>query len=190
MKIFLKKHWFNILFVFFLFILFFNPLGIGTTIKSSIIRTISFGPSVIEEKDRVFLSNYNWQLQDLEGNYVDFNSQKSKVIFISFWATWCPPCVAEMPSIQDLYNKYGDKLEFMLISDESPAKINGFKDKNGYNFPIYSNVSSPLTEFESSSIPTSFLIDKNGGIVIKKKGAANWNSISTKGIIDELLNEN
>lgn len=187
MKIFLKKHWFNILFVFFLLVLFFNPMGIGTSIKSTIIRTISFGPSAIDEEDRVFLDNYNWNLQSLEGDFFDFNTQKDKLVFVSFWATWCPPCVAEMPSIQELYNEYKDRVVFMLVSDESPTKINAFMDKNGYDLPIYSNISSPLPEFESSSIPTSFLIDKNGSILIKKQGAADWSSSKMKTLLDKLL---
>lgn len=189
MKKFFKKNWFNILFVVFLGVLFFNPLGVGTTIRASIIRLISFGPNTIDKEDRVVLQNYNWNLQDINGNFIDFNTKKNKVIFVSFWATWCPPCVAEMPSIQAFYDKYGEEVEFILVSDESPAKINAFMNKNGYDLPVYANISSPLPELESSTIPTSFLIDKNGGIAIKKKGAADWDSKGTFEVVEELIKD-
>jgi peroxiredoxin len=95
-----------------------------------------------------------------------------------------------MPSIQKLYNDYNDKVVFILVSDEKPTKLNSFLQRNDYKLPIYSNVSSTLKEFESSSIPATFLVDKKGKVVIDKKGPADWNSNKTRAIIDKLIQAN
>src|SRR5690606_22627815 len=70
-------------------------------------------PSIESKETSTRLTDYNWHLRD--GNDVAFNLQETKgnVVLINFWATWCPPCIAEMPSLQKLYNDYGDKVAFL-----------------------------------------------------------------------------
>ena len=73
----------------------------------------SFGPSISKSKDdKALLTNYNWQLRDSEGNNFNFESTKGKVVLVNLWATWCPPCIAEMPSMNALYKDYKDKVVF------------------------------------------------------------------------------
>lgn len=182
---FLKKHKSNFLFVGVILILFFTPIGFQ--IKVLMNRYIHFSPSEIEKEEQITLSNYNWSLTDLNSNNIDFNNFKDKVIVINFWGTWCPPCVAEMPSFQKLYNSYNKEVVFLFVANDKVENVLKFMDKNRYTFPVQFEVSSTPTELVSGSLPTTFIIDKNGNIVMKKKGAANWNSDKVRTSLDKLL---
>ena len=145
-----------------------------------------FSPSVEAEEDTVFINYTSWQLQDAKGNVVDFKDFKGKVVLINFWATWCPPCIAEMPNLQKLHDAYKDKVVFLFVSNEKKEVINSFVSKNTYSFNVYTPLSTS-SEFEISSIPRTFLINKEGKIIIDKEGAANWNSEKVREILDDLL---
>ncbi|WP_196888608.1 TlpA family protein disulfide reductase [Aureivirga sp. CE67] len=155
--------------------------------KAKILQFISMSPSVENVEDRKTLSNHGWNLKGVTSDNLNFKDTEDKVVLVNFWATWCPPCVAEMPSLQKLYNDYKDKVVFVFVSNEEPQKIKGFLKKNEYDLPIYSGLSKTPKELESSSIPATFLISKNGKIVIDKKGAADWNTSKVRKTIDELL---
>jgi len=143
-------------------------------------------PSVIHEDRQSSITDYNWKLKDKSGTIFNFEKTKEKVVLVNFWATWCPPCIAEMPSLQKLYNDYNNNIEFVFISNESFETINSFLEKNNYTFKVY-NEASKSDFFNVRGIPRTFLIDKHGKIVIDKTGAANWNSKSVRNTIDNLL---
>ena len=87
-------------------------------------------------------ADYDWQIVSLNGETVDLNDLKGKVLFINFWATWCPPCVAEMPNIHSLYKKYkkveSDSIVFLMISvDDDWQKVKDFISRKEYTFPVY-----------------------------------------------------
>lgn len=146
-------------------------------------------PSLVEDSERILISDYNWQLKDISGNDFDFNSVKGKVIVINFWATWCPPCIAEMPSLQDLFKNYQDNEDvvFLFISNENKEKLYEFMTHNNYTFPIYQPLAPYPSEFNVSSIPRTFIINREGEIVIDKTGAANWNSENVREVIGTML---
>ena len=144
-------------------------------------------PSIESEKEQTTLKSYDWKLKDEAGTVFDFENAKGKVVLINFWATWCPPCIAEMPSMQALYNDYQDKVVFLFVTGDWYSDINKFLDKHKYTFKVYRPVSSSPSLFDVSSIPRTFLIDKSGNIVIDESGAANWNSEKVRTTIDGLL---
>ena len=146
-----------------------------------------FSPSVNSEEDQVQIAYYNWDLYDEAGNVVRFGKFKDQVVLINFWATWCPPCIAEMGSLQELYDEYNGKVAFLFVTADDREAIAAFKEKKGYTFPVYYSRSKPPSEILSESLPTTYLIDKQGKIVIDKKGAANWSSDAVKETIDGLL---
>lgn len=152
-------------------------------------RVISFSPSETSKENRQILNNYNWNLKNLDGEIVNFSQSKGKVVLVNFWATWCPPCVAEMPELQELYKNYKDEVDFYFVSTESVLKLNLFLDKKGYLLPVYIQREKAPTLIETNSLPTTFLISKSGELVIKKTGAASWNSDKVHQIIDDLLME-
>src|SRR5690606_1944821 len=86
-----------------------------------------------------------------EGEVINLSAQRGKVVFINFWATWCPPCIAEMPSINTLYSEFrnNDKVMFLMVDvDNNRAKSQKFMDKRKYELPIYT---------PASSIPSSYM---------------------------------
>jgi thiol-disulfide isomerase/thioredoxin len=144
-------------------------------------------PSLENTEKLTKLPSYNWKLKDEQVHVFDFESAKGKVVFINFWATWCPPCIAEMPSIQELYNDYQDKVVFLFVTTDWYSEINPFLEKNHYTFKVYRPLDNDSGLFEVSSIPRTFLIDKQGNVIIDESGAANWNSEKVRTTIDELL---
>ncbi len=146
-------------------------------------------PSIEKKEKQTRLKSYEWKLKDEEGHIFDFESVKGKVVFINFWATWCPPCIAEMPSIQGLYTDYKDKVEFLLVTNDPYSEINKFLEENNYDFKILRPVTFNTSVFDVSTIPRTFLIDKTGTIIIDETGAANWNSDKVRLVIDSLLKE-
>ena len=144
-------------------------------------------PVKVNKTQEFKLKHYTWQLKDEKGSVFNFEDTQGKVVLVNFWATWCPPCIAEMPSLQELYNDYGDAMEFVFISDESMETINEFMNKNAYTFKVFNSISDHSDIFDVTSIPRTYLIDKDGYICIDKTGAANWNSASVRRTIDKLL---
>ncbi|NJM15692.1 MAG: TlpA family protein disulfide reductase [Bacteroidales bacterium] len=109
-----------------------------------------------------------WQVIQDNGTLVSLNSV-NKPVFINFWATWCPPCRAEMPDIQNFYDKYKEKVEFIFISNESEDAIKSYFEKNGFNLPISSPLSSVPKAFAATSIPTTFILDKQKTLWLPKE---------------------
>ena len=119
---FLRKNLSNILFVGFIIFLF-TPYGLP--VRATLIKGVSYVTTrvfslEIEEKEQVKLLDFNWKLQNLKGEQINMSSFKGKLIVVNFWATWCPPCVAEMPSFQKLYNDYGDRVVFLFVANDEP----------------------------------------------------------------------
>ncbi|AUP81078.1 TlpA family protein disulfide reductase [Flavivirga eckloniae] len=146
-----------------------------------------FSPSVVNETKQLKLENYNWKLEDAKGTAFNFNDTRGKVVLVNFWATWCPPCIAEMPSMQSLYDDYKDKVAFVFVSNENFEVIDQFLNKKAYTFKVYNPLTKYPKSFDVTSIPRTFLIDKQGNIIIDKTGAANWNSDTVRKTIDDLL---
>ncbi|MDH5475832.1 MAG: TlpA family protein disulfide reductase [Cyclobacteriaceae bacterium] len=132
--------------------------------------------------------DYNFKLIDLEGNIVPMENFKNKVIFINEWATWCPPCIAEMPSIQNLYDEIGDNENIvfvMLTLDGNKKKIEKFIQKKDFTFPIYGAASALPEVLKSASIPTTFVVSKTGDIISKKVGMAKYDTDKFKAFMLE-----
>jgi len=188
---FIKKQWKNILF--FGFIAFmFTPAGMP--VRALLIKGVSYVTSRVENleldaDEQVQLSNIRWQLFDQDGKMVDFNDYKNKVVLINNWATWCPPCVAEMPSLADLHKAYGDKVVFMFVAHDKPEKVKVFLDKNKLDIPVFYTQTEMPKLLQSPTIPTTFIISKSGKMIVKKTGAADWNSGQVHKILDKLLNQ-
>ncbi len=187
MEKFLKKNWSNILFGV-LIILMFIPQT-RMPIQVFVQRLISFSPSETSVDKREVLKDYQWPLQELNAVEVNFSQSKGKVVLINFWATWCPPCVAEMPSFQKLYDDYGVDMDFYFVTSEEPEKVQKFMDKNNYSLPVYIQAYEAPEQLQSRALPTTFLISKEGEIVINETGAANWNSDKLRKLLDDLLSK-
>lgn len=128
--------------------------------------------------------------QDLEGNEFSLRNFENKVLFINYWATWCNPCLAEMPSMAELYNQYkeNNNIVFLYLSKEDADTIIDYipKDDSLGQLPVYKVVTDDDL-FSTRGIPTTFIVNRNGEIVIKDVGSAVWNDQSVVDYLDNLL---
>jgi len=116
-------------------------------------------------------------VQGADGKILDLQQQKGKVVFINFWATWCPPCLGELPSVNDLYLKVKDNPNIVFLTvdvDGKLARSSLFLQKKGYSFQVYSRQNALPPEFFSGNIPTTLVIDKKGNVVFNHIERANY----------------
>ena len=170
-------------------LILFTPLGFYVRVWVNKVVATVISPSTVDEDEQATLKNYNWSLVDLEGKQTNLQSEKGEVILVNVWATWCPPCVAELPGFVELYSDYKDKVTFAFVANDDKEKVEAFLKKKGYQLPVYFQASAIPTELESGSIPVTYIIDKRGNVVVDKTGAANWNSDKTRSLLDRLIAE-
>lgn len=132
-------------------------------------------------------ADFNFKLIDREGNTISLEEFKGKVIFMNMWATWCPPCIAEMPSIDKLHEEMGDEVAFIMLSlDDDFEKAKDFDKRNGYDLPIYAPGSNLPAMYQSSAIPTTYVIDAKGNLVLTHKGMADYSDPEFKKFLNSL----
>ncbi len=125
------------------------------------------------------IAAFDFTLADQYGNMHTLSDYKGKVVFLNFWATWCPPCQQEMPYIEELYREYGEntgEVVFLGVAnpkseayprsqDVTAPEIKEFLQQEGYTFPtVFDESGQVFTDYQISAFPTTFMIDKNGDI--------------------------
>ena len=133
-------------------------------------------------------ADFSMQLVNSKGEKVSMEQYRGKTIFINFWATWCPPCVAEMPGINKMYNDIDkDKIEVLMVSfDQKFEKAIQYKSKNAFDFEIYAPAAAIPRMYDSPSIPTTFIIDSKGNLAFTHKGMADYNRADFKEFLKSL----
>ena len=181
---FLKKNWITLSLTAFLLAVLLIP-----SFKEFVTRQILMKPSLEKVENEVTFTSeeLNIQLKGVnvpDANLADF---KGKVVFLNFWGTWCPPCRAEYPSIQKLYEAKKDKVQFVLVAmQDEEEKVKQFLAENKYTTPVYL-AKSPLAEkMLPKSFPTTFLIGQNGRILMKEDAAKDWNAEDVLQFIDSV----
>ena len=132
-------------------------------------------------------ADFNLKLIDRDGNITSLEDLKGKVIFMNLWATWCPPCIAEMPSIDKLHEEMGDEVAFVMLSlDQDFELAKSFDNRKGYNLPIYAPASNMPAMYNSSAIPTTYVIDAAGNLALTHKGMADYSNSEFKTFLKSL----
>lgn len=130
--------------------------------------------------------------KNMKGEVIELGDQKGKVVFINFWATWCPPCIAEMPAINKLYSSFkeNEKVMFLLVDvDNSPAKSQKFMDKRKFDLPVYTPASPIPPSYLGGSIPTTLVLNKYGKVVFKHEGMGDFSNEEFKTFVSHLAAE-
>lgn len=172
-------------------VMFFTPLSDVLVRK---VNEITLGGQSKE------LPNWSFNLndEDVEVDLIGYNGTpdanladfRGKVVFLNLWGSWCPPCVAEMPSIQKLYESKGDNVEFVLLTmQDRPEKFVPFLKENNYSMPVY-EANSPLPKaLIPNSFPTTFIINKKGEVVMKEIKSKDWNQEEIHQLLESLIQE-
>jgi thiol-disulfide isomerase/thioredoxin len=182
-----KRTFINILIILVVLAFFVTPLGHYG--KVTLNKVLSFSPKIIPENEREVLTDYHWKLKDENWAFFDFNQSKGKVVFVNFWASWRMPCEVELASVQKLYDEYQGKIDFYIITDELQEPVDEFMQKHEFDFPVTYLIIGEKAPFSVLEPPASYLIDKKGGIVVKKEGIAKWHGQKVQKTLDQLLAE-
>jgi peroxiredoxin len=130
------------------------------------------------------------QLKDVFGNTVSLSDFRGKIVFLNFWATWCPPCVIEMPSMQKLHRRFKDK-NFVMVainSQETDAQVKSFFNKYKLSFTALLDSSAEVGAwFDVNAFPTTFVLDKKGRIIGRALGPREWDSQASVALFDYLI---
>jgi peroxiredoxin len=136
----------------------------------------------------------DFALPGLDGEMVRLADQKGKVVFLNIWATWCPPCVEEMPSMEKLYQQLkGEDFKILAVSlDENGAEaVLPFMKKHKLNFTALLDAKGTMKyKYQTTGVPETFIIDRNGIIVEKVIGPRDWATPEAIGFFRNLLQEN
>lgn len=162
-------------------------------IQRGVLETGMLNPDVeekVESAERISNpeADFNMTLINSKGETVNMEDYRGKVIFMNLWATWCPPCIAEMPGINDLYNDVKDEdIVFIMLSlDDNFDKAKRFKEKKGFNFEVYQPVGGIPQMYYSRSIPTTYIIDARSGLALTQTGMADYDTEEFKAFLRKL----
>jgi peroxiredoxin len=134
----------------------------------------------------------DFSLEDLEGKMVNLRDHRGRVLLLNFWATWCPNCRQERPSLNALYNQYQsqDFVLFRIDSKESRETVLKFLEKEPSQVPILLDIKGKVERlFGVWAHPTTYLIDRQGIVRYRSVGAVDWTTPEVKGIIEQVLKE-
>jgi thiol-disulfide isomerase/thioredoxin len=179
-----NKNWlsasniFSAALIVFTIVMVISPQVKGWTIQS-LMKIGLFQPRIDKMQEIQSETLPNMSFKNKDGKTVDLASLKGKVVFINFWATWCAPCIAEMPSINALQERFGDNddIVFLMVdvdgNDEKSAK---FMKEHQFDLNVFKAASAIAPVFTQGTIPTTVILDREGKMVFRQEGAADYNS--------------
>ncbi|MDR2110384.1 MAG: TlpA family protein disulfide reductase [Spirochaetaceae bacterium] len=139
-------------------------------------------------RERVSVVDFSAPLPD--GKTVSLSGLRGKVVFLNFWATWCGPCRAEMPSMEVLYRRFKDRgLEILAVNlRESPREVTAFMERLRLSFPAPLDQRGSIgANYGITAVPTTYIIDREGGVIARVVGSINWDTPQLFSAFETLL---
>ena len=130
-------------------------------------------------------------LKTLDGRNVGLKDYRGKVVFLNFWATWCRPCLVEMPSMAKLHERFSKQgLQMVAISDEDLETVRAHARRKGYPFTVLVDPERTLAaRLGIQGVPTTFILDKEGRLIYQHVGTSDWDSTEVRQKIEALLTQ-
>ncbi len=165
-----------------------GPIGVEyTPADQEVFRKMSFLAQAVRAGAPEF------SLEAIGGGNRTLQDYKGKVVLLNFWATWCPPCLREMPALQKLYNRYRAKgFDLVAISVDQGRKdeVQKFINENKLTFPVILDpIHTAKGSYKVRALPTNYLLDRQGRVIAWGMGSREWDSESAFGLIEQLLVE-
>jgi thiol-disulfide isomerase/thioredoxin len=129
------------------------------------------------------------EIQSTSGQFLKLSDFRGKIVFLNFWATWCPPCLAELPSINSLKKKLADRQDvdfIMLDVDGNLEKSAAFMQNKAYDLNVYAPASNIPSSLLGRGIPVTVIIGKNGDIIYRHEGTADYDTPAILELINAL----
>jgi thiol-disulfide isomerase/thioredoxin len=162
------------------YLIVFGPKAGSGPLPAAALRP-PFGPKRAE---------FRWTLLNLEGRPVELSNYRGRTIFLNIWATWCPPCVAEMPSIESLAaNARLKDVAFLCVAADEPGAVRAFVERRKLTTPVLvagENIPEP---FLTEGIPATFIIAPDGRVVVEQVGAAQWDAPKVVDYLESLTSQ-
>jgi cytochrome c biogenesis protein CcmG/thiol:disulfide interchange protein DsbE len=174
-------------------IAFFTLKGnfIGKKVKPATVAESNAKKLGIERPERTTTAP-DFALDDLTGKRVTLKEQRGKVVFLNFWATWCPPCIQEMPTMEKLHQDFGkDGLVILAINFQgTPAQVKEFFREHNFTFTALLDRDGKVFElYQTWGLPMSAIVNKRGELVGKISGYRDWHGEEARQLFQELLSE-
>lgn len=144
--------------------------------------------AIVKLEDKIQAQNFI--LKDLDGGEVSLKNYRSKIVLLNFWATWCLPCLIEMPSMEKLYNEFKNEDFTILAIDlqEDIDRVKDFREEYKLSFPILLDSDGSVARFyDIMAIPTTYIVDREGYLFGVALGPRDWASESAFMLINQLL---
>lgn len=137
-------------------------------------------------------ADYDFSMENNGGELLSLEDYRGDVVFINVWASWCPPCVAEMPTIETLYERVEgqNNIKFILLTmDEEPQDAVNFMEEKEFKLPYHFPKSSIPQHFQSPYLPTTYVLSKEGQVIYKNEGIADYSSLNFSRWLQEKAEE-
>ena len=124
----------------------------------------------------------NFTLKNMDNNEITLRELEGQKVFINFWASWCPPCKAEMPDIEKLYQNHGEDIKIVVINlEEEKNKVEKYLEDENLNFTVLLDKNKKVaSQYLVRAIPTSYFLDENGIIIAKNLGVLSYEEMKEK----------
>lgn len=133
-------------------------------------------------------ADLDWRVRPLGGETVSIERFKGEVLFINLWATWCEPCVAELGSIERLRDSLDDVqgLRFLLVAPQRERELERFVRRHSLSVPVFREVQRMPASFGLRALPTTYIVDRSGNVVLVHRGAADWDTAAVRRLLQTL----
>ena len=129
-------------------------------------------------------ADFDWVLRSADGAELRLEAYRGRVLFLNLWATWCVPCVAELGSIERLAASLADTdVAFLLVSPESSDAVRSFARRLGIGLPVLTEATRAPRAWGVEAVPTTWIVDGAGRIVLKRRGAADWDAPGARALL-------
>ncbi|WP_276088096.1 TlpA disulfide reductase family protein [Pedobacter sp. JY14-1] len=186
----LRNHWGSVILIIFIALMVFSPAS-KAWVMQQLLRTGLFNAHVADT-ERKAGPGVDFSLGLKDGRTIRMSSLKGKVVFINFWASWCPPCRAEFPGMIKLYNRFkdDDRIIFLFVNeDDNLQTAEEYLNRENYQLPLALNQGGIPSAIYSGNLPTTIVLDKTGQLRYRHEGFAAYDSPEFMAQLEHLVKE-